>query len=176
MFFPVAYPDDEEEHLDGRDDRHGEEEVLRFEFAAAMPMIIKVKNFVLVLGLGVAVFIQYCTLESQYLNTLMWGEQEDLNLNYHQQARGLIPPTVKTIRSVLTILFLVFLRAIIFPYSTQHATSLEVILADLLFQMRCRFVIGLLVCFAPVPFERIEAAVVVLSVAFQTTTSTVVAQ
>jgi hypothetical protein len=82
MFAPVAFfHHDDEEEEDAFD--HGEEEVVRVEVpavvaaAAPVPMplrlVIKVKNCVLVLGIGVATFIQFCTLEPRYLNTLMWG-------------------------------------------------------------------------------------------------------
>jgi hypothetical protein len=173
MFAAALHLDEEDEPADGHHQHQaGEEEVVRLHFAAA-PMIIKVKNCILVLGLAVAAFIQFSTLESRYLNALMWGEQGELE-EHQYSLPAFLPNPFKTFQSMAAILMLVFLRAVIFPNCTQHATSLEAILADLVFQMQCRFVIGFLTCFTPVPFECIEAAVVVLSIALQTTTATVV--
>lgn len=175
MFVPVAFhPDDEAEGGEHHGQHHGEEEVMRLEFAT-MPMVIKVKNCVLILGLGVAAFIQFSTLDPRYLNTLMWGEQDELlpSAIQQQQLPELVPHSVKTLRSISAIFILVSLRVVAFPNCTRHANYLEAILSDLLFQMQCRFVVGFLTCFTPMPFERIEAAVVILSIALQTTTSTV---
>ena len=189
MFAPAFHLEDDDEGDEEQvHHNHGEEELVRVRFATRMPMIIKVKNCVLVLGLGVAVFIQFSTMDPKHLNTLMWGEQDEnyylnhfhddyINLVQEENASSqilLLHWLWKTLQSTMAILMLVILRAVIFPNAAEYATLLETILADLLFHMQCRFVIGFLTCFTPIPFERTEAAVVVLSIALQTTTSTAI--
>jgi len=193
MFVPVL--DDEE---DDEIRNHGEDEVVRVEFAEEMMgvVIIKISSLLLLLSLGVAAFIQFCTLEPRYVNSLMWGEEspyqttneqeddlllmglrQDSNCSWTEEVpeyeRDLLASTksLRTLQSIAAISLLSFLRAVIFPnlYRNNNATTstFEAVLADMLFHIKCRLGIGFLACVTPLSFAAIETTVVCLSVSLQ---------
>lgn len=181
MFVPVL-DDEEDDELRNQ----GEDEVVRVEFVEEVMgvVIIKISNLLLLLSLGVAGFLQFCTLEPRYLNALMWGEDDQLMiaeehndtvwtevLLEEEELTRQSSKFVRNLQSAVTILLLCFLRATLFPnhYRNNNATTstLEAVLADMLFHIKCRLAIGFLTCTTPVPFACIETAVVCLSVALQ---------
>lgn len=183
MFVPVL-DDDEEDELRNR----GEDEVVRVEFVEEVMgvVIIKISNVLLILSLGVAAFIQFCTLDPRYLNALMWGEDDKLPedsallsdtwtqvLEEEEELTRQSSKSLRTFQSLTTILLLSFIRAVIFPNQHRNVnnnattSTLEAVLADLLFHIQCRLGIGFLTCVTPLPFATIETTVVCISVALQ---------
>jgi len=213
MFVPLFHPDDEDEDHHNPN-RHGEQEVMRLDRALPMVAVIKITNVLLLLSIGVAAFIQFCTLEPRYLSDLLWettsspetlsftdavvsdngiqvlladtekAQYEDdmamLDL-LHSAPDASLPSSSLVIflrfgQALAAILMLSFLRAVVFPNQSRHGASLlEAVLADLLFHIQCRFVIGFVTtCLLPtlfdatkVPFDMMEATVLCCTVALQ---------
>lgn len=188
MFVPVL--DDEED--DGFHNHGNNDEVVRVEFVEEMVgvVIIKISNILLLLSLGVAAFIQFCTLDPRYLNALMWGGEDDQAYQIPDDISLSSPLSswtevlqeeeltqqackyLRTFQAIKTILLLSFLRAVIFPdlhrnHNNATTSNLEAVLSDMLFHIKCRLGIGFLTCVTPLPFAAIETTVVCLSVAIQ---------
>ena len=192
MFAPVFHDDDDDEHDHGGERNHGEQELVRVQ-ADRLPVVvvIKINNVLLLLSLGVAALIHFSTLESGYLNALMWGKSslssgismeqqqqreeilcdEDTMLEFAASTSSSFAQLLRTLQSVTAIGLLSFLRAVLFPTMSRHASLLEAVLGDLLFHIQCRFVIGVVACLLPLPFDLIEATVVCVSIALQLATN-----
>lgn len=197
MFVPIL--DDEE---DDEIRRNGAaDEVVRVEFAEDVMgvVIIKISYLLLLLSLVVGAFIQFCTLESPYVNSLMWGEEylpyqtvnepkddefllvTGLADNSTSSAEEELPEydllaltkPLRALQSIAAISLLSFLRAVLFPnhyrnHNGAMTSTLEAVLADMLFHIKCRLGIGFLACVTTsLPFAAIETAVVCVSVSLQ---------
>jgi hypothetical protein len=183
MFVPIL-EDEEENELH----HHRQDEVVRVEFVEEVMgvVVIKISYVLLLLSIGVAAFVQFCTLDPRYLNDLMWGGEEGNqpyelssgeNFDWNQVQRDeeltrQASKSQRTWQAIITVLLLTFLRAVVFPdlYRNQYnatTSNFEAVLADLLFHIKCRLGIGFLTCVTPLPFEYIETTVVCLSVAIQ---------
>ena len=229
MLSPVMFYNDDDGNDGNEDDGGGHRQhhdggnnqaIHDVEFAAR-PVFIKVKNCILVLGLLVATFLQYYTLEPTYLQTiLLWrerGQSQEEGVQTNEDCQCDIPDDyyasdlaiynasgyccyrttndrsnlsegyqdylpdflvsifLRMCQSLLGVGVLVFLRTTVFSSHSRLATTLEAVLSDLLFHMQCRFVVGFLsvalisLLPMPIPFCVMEAAVVTLSIALQTT-------